>query len=859
MDSDARCLCDHKNNAHSDSGCQWPDCRCKEWRENKPVNLDANVKTNVTTSTRKLAEKFEKMTSHKTRLKKDSDELKMQKIIRSSKSSKSEKFDFEDNMREALQKLNKKEEWKKIDQQLEMRLKLDHENVNMWIEKGQNFLNWGKNEDAIHCFKNALMFENKQDNTFDKKNYQILYSLGEIYFERKEYPEAIKYFEDSLKIKPEYIQALNKLGIIYINLSDDKKAKECFNKVLEYKSDNIIALGNLGYIHEYNEEYKEAIKIFSKVRGLKDDNDTNIYAETHEAYCYYLKNDLEHAELLINKEKIKKNETDRSYQVRGLVCKAAKKFNEAIENFEKEFGWIDIRNGIWFDLGYCHQLIGNYEVCIEYYLKYLESTEMGEGSAQNLGDAYTSLGQYENALKWYNLGLEKFPGNTDILLNKAVLYEKQVKWHDAINDYDKILEKEPSNLGVMRRKSECMTEIGKHHNGIKILEKIQDAIAQGNVPTNREEDDITDEDLLNGIGWNWILIGEYEKGLKFVEQALVINPEKGYIIDSKAVALKQLGRFKEAKEWFEKVFEIEKRESQKIEIGICHRKAGNVANEDNKEKHNIEAIKIFDSILEKNNSSSEAWYQKSLCYWNLKQYDDGKNCLVNAIKINPHKKEYWSELGEISNMQIKPIQAILYFDKSIKIKATSEDYRGKSFALGKLEKYDDAIECLNEAIKMYDTNEVVYQTKFKQIAEMWVEKGSLYRKKENYKDVIDCYDKALELEPKYDLAFMNKGNTLRIMKKYSDAIKCLNEAIKISPKDYYPHHRKILAYQDWEKYSDAIKLAEEALEQFPEESERTLIVLVDICEETGDKVKQKEWEKKLQEIRDLKNNETDGV
>jgi tetratricopeptide (TPR) repeat protein len=859
MDPDTICLCGHKNNSHSDSGCQFTECSCEKWRELKPVESGDEGKRSLNTSTRKMAERFGKMTGHKEPMRKESDKLKNQRISNNSKTSRSEKWDNEENLREELDKLEKKEEWEKIDEQLEMRLGLDHENVNLWIEKGQNYLNWEKNDDAIYCFKNALMFDSKQDNPFDKKNYQILCNLGEIYSGKKDYPTSIEYFKNSLKIKPEYVQALRELGLSYIYSSNNKKAKECFKKVLEYKIDDINALDNLGYIHEDDEEYDEAITFFSKVRQLKDDKDTETYAETHEAFCYFKKNDLEHAELLINKEKIKENETEYSYKIRGQICKAAEKFNEAIENFEKEFGFHDVRNTIWFDLGYCNQLIGNNELCIEYYLKNLEHFDLGEGSAQNLGDAYTALGQYENGLKWYNLGLEKFPDNQNILYNKADLYEKQNKSEDAIKCYDEFLKKDPQNLGVMRRKSFCISHIGDHHNAIKLLEEIQGIIAQSNSnPANRDEDEITDEGLLNAIGWEWIQIGEYEKGLEFVEQALAINPEKGYIIDSKAVALKNLGRFKEAKEWFEKLFEIEKKESQKMEIGICHRKAGNYLDGDNKENHNLESIKIFDSILEKNNSSSDAWYQKSLCYWNLKKFDDAKNCLEHAIKINPHKKEYWFELGEIANEQIKPMQAIMCFDKSIKIKATSDGYRGKARSWHKLEKYDDAINCFDDGINLYDEKESLfpYGSDVKQIAQMWVEKGESCQKKENYNDAINCYDKALDLEPKYDIALMNKGNTLRILKRYSDAIKYLDDAIKINPKDYYPQHRKTLANIEWEKYSDAIKLAENLLQQFPEESEQTTKLLIDIYEKIEDVSKQKEYDEKLQEIINLKDNKT---
>jgi tetratricopeptide (TPR) repeat protein len=890
MDSDARCLCDHKNNAHSDSGCQWPDCRCKEWRENKPVNLDANVKTSVNTSTRKLAERFEKMTSHKKRLKKDSDELKMQKISRSSKSSKSEKFDFEEKLRDELYKLNKKEEWKKIDEQLEMRLKSDHENVNIWIEKGQNFLNWNNDDEAIHCFKNALMFENKQDNTFDKKDYQILISLSKIYHRKKDYPEAIKYCDESVKIKPENIKAFKQLGKIYRDLPDYELSKQNFHKVLERESEETNVLNNLGYVHIVNEEWDEAIKFLRKSRQIneRENVENDIYAQVHEVQCYYKKKDLETAELLINKEKVVKNNNDDSYKLRGFICKDLGKFKEAIENFEKECSWgYKVRNGVWFDLAYCEQKIGNLAVAIEYYKKDIEIFGLGAITAQNLGYAYVELGQYENALKWYKSGLEKFPGTIPLLINKAGAYRKQLQYDDAIECYNEVLNKNPSLLCTSGNKAECLSSNGKHKEAIQLFEAIREALTQSEtmpldsedrrlteedvywqligVPPDRKECNLEEEDLLNYISWEWIEIGEYEKGLKIVNEALKINSKKWSIIDTKAVALKKIGRFKEAKEWYEKVFEITKEEGDELEIGICHRKGANRFDEDTREKHNLEAIKIFDSILEKNKSNSEAWYEKSLCYWNLKKYDDAIECLKESIKINPHKKKYWFELGENKRKADNPIQAILHYDKSIELDPTSEDYMGKGSALNDLKKYDDAIECYDDAISTYDENRLLFPFAYKTkvIANIWILKGNTLEDQNKSNDAIVCYEKSIELDPKDKIPWGNKGNCLRIIKEYDDAIKTLNDTLEIDPKYQWAYFIKILTYADWEKYSDAIKLAEDTLEQFKKEvknyAEAIIKKLIEIYEKIGDTSKQKEWEKKLQEIRDLKNNKTDGV
>jgi len=90
------------------------------------------------------------------------------------------------------------------------------------------------------------------------------------------------------------------------------------------------------------------------------------------------------------------------------------------------------------------------------------------------------------------------------------------------------------------------------------------------------------------------------------------------------------------------------------------------------------------------------------------------------------------------------------------------------------------------------------------------------------------------------------------MKKYDDAIKCLNDALELDPKYYWAQNKLILAYKDWKKYDDAIKIAEQTLKQYPDKDEKTTKILVEIYEELGDTSKQKEYEEKLQKLKDLK-------
>ena len=77
------CKCGHKENVHSDLGCQFPDCRCKEWRQTKPNTIQVpSSKRNAETATQKLdsklAIKSRKYQSHKKPLRDESDKIKTQ-------------------------------------------------------------------------------------------------------------------------------------------------------------------------------------------------------------------------------------------------------------------------------------------------------------------------------------------------------------------------------------------------------------------------------------------------------------------------------------------------------------------------------------------------------------------------------------------------------------------------------------------------------------------------------------------------------------------------------------------------------------------------------------------------------------
>ncbi|CAK91023.1 unnamed protein product (macronuclear) [Paramecium tetraurelia] len=77
----------------------------------------------------------------------------------------------------------------------------------------------------------------------------------------------------------------------------------------------------------------------------------------------------------------------------------------------------------------------------------------------------------------------------------------------------------------------------------------------------------------------------------------------------------------------------------------------------------------------------------------------------------------------------------------------SQIYLG--YALSKLNKYQDAIECYNKAISINPNYDVI-----------WYHKGNVLNNLNQHYEAIECYDKAISINPNYDVAWNNKGNYL---------------------------------------------------------------------------------------------------
>jgi curved DNA-binding protein CbpA len=128
-------------------------------------------------------------------------------------------------------------------------------------------------------------------------------------------------------------------------------------------------------------------------------------------------------------------------------------------------------------------------------------------------------------------------------------------------------------------------------------------------------------------------------------------------------------------------------------------------------------------------------------------------------------------------------------------------WRNKGSALYFLGKYDDAIKCYDESIKIDPSNPIV-----------WNNKGLALYYLEKYDDAILAYEHAITINPSDADAWNSKGNSLNSLKKYEEAILAYEHAITINPSDADAWNSKGNSLNSLGKSDDAKKCYDKSKE-----------------------------------------------
>ena len=102
-----------------------------------------------------------------------------------------------------------------------------------------------------------------------KTNYDWgYYSIGEVYYELRNYYKAIEYYSKAITIDPDYPDYYLNRAVTYARLDENDMSEKDYLKYLSLKPKNpAVALGNLGWVYFKRNIYDTALKYFKSGEG----------------------------------------------------------------------------------------------------------------------------------------------------------------------------------------------------------------------------------------------------------------------------------------------------------------------------------------------------------------------------------------------------------------------------------------------------------------------------------------------------------------------------------------------------------------------------------------------------------------
>lgn len=407
--------------------------------------------------------------------------------------------------------------------------------------------------------------------TFDQGSANILDSKFE---------DAIKEFDEAIRLHPDSAEAFYQRGLAYENLHQISRAFSDFDQAVALKPDFLDALDHRGRVRSALNMSSDAIKDLDKVIALKPD-DAMAYDFRAAAYIQ-LGQAARAVEDLDQAIKLKPDDA-QAFELRGIAWHALGQTDQAFDDFAQairlkpDFAMaFNDRGAVYTRLGQPKRAIEDYDQAIKlqpnmalaYFNRGLAQYSLGElpaaiasfSQAISLrsnypaafnyrGNSFRRLRQYDSALADYDQAIRLKPNDPVTFVNRANVYVLTNQHDLAIENFNKARDAYDAALRVDPKNSALL--LARADAGY-YAERWPDAIADYSSFIALSDEPLTTISTATAAtaylhrGWSHSALGEKEAALADVEMALRRNPKIGLGRFWQANLLLDIGRYQEA-------------------------------------------------------------------------------------------------------------------------------------------------------------------------------------------------------------------------------------------------------------------------------------------------------------------------
>lgn len=369
-----------------------------------------------------------------------------------------------------------------------------------------------------------------------ESEYVTLFSLGQIAYFEEEYEEAVRLFDEALKLDldPERTNELNVAtaymyrGYAKSFLEDYEEALADVNSALEIDPQFARAFNFRGYIYDSQDKPEEALAEYEMAIELDPEygtpyNNIGIYYKDQNDYETALSYYNKAIEADPEQTRAYRNKGEAHYQL-GELEEALAAYNQAIEIEPEEAENYNARGNHY------HDDLKDYNPALEDYSKAIE-LDSDPIYYRNRAITYTELGEYDAAMADYEQAIELDPEYVWAYTGQASLYEKLEDYEAALAAYNQAIEIDPEEAGTYHARGYYYYNRKDYDAAIKDYTKAAEkgnAGAQNNLGIMYQGGEGVEQDYAEAVRWYRLAAEQKEP---YAQNNLGLMYENGYGVE----------------------------------------------------------------------------------------------------------------------------------------------------------------------------------------------------------------------------------------------------------------------------------------------------------------------------------------
>lgn len=551
------------------------------------------------------------------------------------------------------------------------------------------------------------------------------------------YDQAVAYFKESIRLRPDFVSAYYYLGLSYQELGMLDEAIDALQRCIKVREDSPDAYYALGRIYADKGEIDKATNAFGRAGELNP-----------QKYGGALRN--------LGDTSLKEGKYDVALAVYQSLVKAHPSDPELRYNLGRAYHEKGRTDPLLLD-----NAISEYKKAIELKPKYTDAMF-------NLGLVYMLKGAYEDSIRQFKDLVPISPKDPDVYFNlgNAMIQlaktkkdpEKKSLYEEGIGIYKKALELDRKHTGASVNLALALMDLKREQEALPIL---RDAA--------RYNPNSADVRFVLGLGY--LKRGYVKDAIRELEKAVELKPDHVDAYKNLSTAYMRAGMMDKANEALRKAQELAPATPavhhnagySYLQKAIKLKKGESVelAPDDPKTPEELlnKAISEFRKAVEMKPDFKEAYGNLGLAYLEKKMYDEAIAQFSKVIELDPSNFLAYANKGFAARMKGDIDEAIRSYEKAAEIKPEEYKY---FFNLGELyyekSKRDQAnsisyleksIAAFERASRMRPTDDKIFYN----LGVLYYELGDRYRgkdenkKKELWMKAVTAWEKSLKLNP----------------------------------------------------------------------------------------------------------------